>query len=211
MAHRQVKPPIHYVGTPVMLFSTSNEDGTANLAPASSYWALGDMVVLGLEDSSMTAANLLRHGEITINFPSPDLVPAIEALGDVTGMLPVPAAKADTYVHVKDKFSFAALTPAPSTHVSPPRVDECDLQLEAVLRRATPGIGGYVIAEVEVVTVHARDSLIIDGTNHIDPRSWKPTIYSYRHYFGLGQDHGRRPSSPLNRSGDTASTAPTKQ
>lgn len=182
-----------------MLLATSNEDGTANLAPASSYWALGDMVVLGLEDSSMTAANLLRHGEITINFPSPDLVPAIEALGDVTGMLPVPAAKYDAYSHVKDKFSFAGLTPAPSTRISPPRVDECDLQFEAVLRRATSGVGGYVIAEVEVVTVHAREDLIVDGTNHIDPRSWKPTIYSYRHYFGLGKDHGRRPSSPLHR------------
>lgn len=203
-----MKPPIHYVGTPVMLLATSNEDGTANLAPASSYWALGDMVVLGLEDTSMTSANLRRQGEISINFPSPDLVPAVEALGDVTGMLPVPMEKSNAYAHVKDKFSFAGLTPAPSTRISPPRVDECDLQLEAVLRRATPGVGGYVIAEVEVVAVHARDNLIIDGTNHIDPRRWKPTIYSYRHYFGLGQDHGRRPSSPLNSSVDTASTTP---
>ncbi|WP_198007949.1 hypothetical protein [Methylovulum miyakonense] len=40
-AHILGKPPILYFGTPVILVSTINEDGTANLAPMSSAWWLG--------------------------------------------------------------------------------------------------------------------------------------------------------------------------
>jgi len=35
--HRTVDPAILYFGTPVVLVSTENEDGSANLAPMSSY------------------------------------------------------------------------------------------------------------------------------------------------------------------------------
>ena len=42
MTHLTIEPSILYVGTPVALLSTVNEDGTVNLAPMSSAWALGD-------------------------------------------------------------------------------------------------------------------------------------------------------------------------
>ncbi len=56
--HVTIKPSVLYFGTPVALISTQNEDGSANLAPMSSAWALGDVFVLGLGSSSQTAANL---------------------------------------------------------------------------------------------------------------------------------------------------------
>jgi flavin reductase (DIM6/NTAB) family NADH-FMN oxidoreductase RutF len=34
--HVTIEPPILYLGTPVVLISTLNEDGSANLAPMSS-------------------------------------------------------------------------------------------------------------------------------------------------------------------------------
>jgi len=43
-----ISPKILYFGTPVVLLSTENDDGSANLAPISSAWALGHTVVLGL-------------------------------------------------------------------------------------------------------------------------------------------------------------------
>jgi hypothetical protein len=46
--HFQIEPPILYFRTPVVLLSTLNEEGTANLAPMSSAWALGYTVMLGL-------------------------------------------------------------------------------------------------------------------------------------------------------------------
>ncbi|QIZ34619.1 hypothetical protein [Saccharopolyspora sp. ASAGF58] len=37
--HVTIAPSILYFGTPVVLLSTENSDGTANLAPMSSAWA----------------------------------------------------------------------------------------------------------------------------------------------------------------------------
>ncbi len=39
--HVTIEPSILYPGTPVVLISTQNEDGTANRAPMSSAWWLG--------------------------------------------------------------------------------------------------------------------------------------------------------------------------
>ena len=111
--------------------------------------------------------------------------------------LPVPEGKRPRYRHVADKFAAAGLTPQPSEAVAPPRVAECALQLEAVVRRATPGVGDYHMVEAEVVRVHAAPEIVVPGTDHIDPRAWQPTIYSFRHYFGLGAEHGFRPTSDV--------------
>jgi flavin reductase (DIM6/NTAB) family NADH-FMN oxidoreductase RutF len=69
--HVTIMPPILYFGTPVMLLSTENEDGTFNLAPMSSAWALGQVIVLGLGAEGQTARNLSGGGDLVINVPSP--------------------------------------------------------------------------------------------------------------------------------------------
>ena len=45
---RTIEPKILYFGTPVALVSSLNEDGSTNLAPISSFWALGWTLMLGL-------------------------------------------------------------------------------------------------------------------------------------------------------------------
>lgn len=47
-----------YFGTPVVLISSRNEDGSANLAPMSSAWWLGQCCMLGLGNQGQTRANL---------------------------------------------------------------------------------------------------------------------------------------------------------
>ena len=195
--HLVIRPAILYTGTPVMLIASRNPDGTDNLAAASSYWALGPMLVIGLEGGGQTIDNVLATGELTVSFPQPSLWRAVEAIGDTTGKDPVPEGKRPRYRHVADKFAAAGLTPQPSEAVAPPRVAECALQLEAVVRRATPGVGDYHMVEAEVVRVHAAPEIVVPGTDHIDPRAWQPTIYSFRHYFGLGAEHGFRPTSDV--------------
>ena len=190
--HVVIEPRVLYVGTPVMLLGTQNADGSANLAPASSYWALGRMVCLGIENDGRTIENLAARPEITVNFPPPTLWQAVERIADTTGASPVPAAKQPRYAHVPDKFERAGLTPQPSDLVAPPRVAECLLQFEAVVRRDTPGLGDYHLVEAEVLRVHAAPS-ILDADGRLDPAAWEPTIYSFRHYHALGPEHGRRP------------------
>lgn len=195
--HLTIEPTVLYVGTPVLLLSTVNADGTANLAPASSHWALDRMLVLGLETDGQTASNLAERPEITINFPSGDLWEAVEQLAAVTGRDPVPEAKAGQYAFEPAKFVRAGLTPQASDVVAPPRVRECPLQFEAIVRRMTPGVApGYLMVEAEVVRVHALPEVVVPGTNHVDPHAWRPLIYSFRHYFDRGTALGWTRKSP---------------
>jgi len=193
--HLVITPRVHYVGTPVMLLGTSNPDGSANLAAGSSYWALGQFLVIGLETDSRTYDNVVARPELTVNFPSPQIWEAVERLADTTGREEVPEAKSHRYRYEADKFAVAGLTPLESQVVAPPRVGECALQLEAKVRRVTPGMGEYAIVEAEVVRVHALPQIVKAGTQHINPRAWQPLIYSYRHYFGIGTELGFRPTS----------------
>jgi len=196
-SHVTIHPSTLYVGTPAMLIGSRNADGTDNLAPASSYWALGSMLVIGLEDGGKTIENVVALGELTVNFPQPELWRSIEAIGEATGKDPVPASKTPRYRHIADKFTAAGLTPQPSELVAPARVAECALQFEAIVRRITPGLEDYSIVEAEVIRVHAVPEIVLPGTEVVDPRAWRPTIYSFRHYFGLGEEHGHRPSSDV--------------
>ncbi|MBM7505959.1 flavin reductase family protein [Agromyces aurantiacus] len=195
MTHVVIRPKVLYVGTPVFLVSTVNADGSFNLAPASSYWALEQMLVLGLETDGQSARNVLERPELTVSFPHPELWPAVERLADVTGRDPVPEAKAGRYRFEADKLAVSGLGFEPSELVAPPRVAECRLQFEARVRRATPGLGAYLLVEAEVVRVHADPAIVVPGTEHVDPRAWHPTIYSFRHYFDIGAEVGWRATS----------------
>ncbi|MGI9823912.1 flavin reductase family protein [Agromyces sp. Marseille-Q5079] len=195
--HVVVEPSVLYVGTPAYLIATENADGSPNLAPASSYWALGRMLVLGIEVDGQTAANLLERPDITVNFPSGDLWRALVRLSTLTGRDPVPDDKRRRYRFEPDKFRAAGLTPHPSDLVSAPRVLECRLQFEARVRRATPGLdGSYLMVEAEVLRVHADPAILDPSGEHIDPTIWNPIVYAFRHFFERGAQVGWLASSP---------------
>lgn len=198
-----IEPSMLYVGTPVLLLGSLNDDGSANLAASSSYWALGKLLVLGLEDDGHTLANIQARPELTVSFPSPALWTHIEQIANTTGADPVPETKAAKYRTHRDKFALAGLTAQPSEVITPPRVAECELQFETVVRRATQGLGDYHMVEAEVVRVHAAPRIVIEGTHHLDPDAWEPTLYVFRHYFGLGKQWGARPNADavLHRHG----------
>jgi flavin reductase (DIM6/NTAB) family NADH-FMN oxidoreductase RutF len=56
--HVESRPAILYLGTPVVLISTVNDDGSYNLAPMSSAWWLGWRCLPGLSTASKTPANV---------------------------------------------------------------------------------------------------------------------------------------------------------
>ncbi|WP_371516420.1 flavin reductase family protein [Kitasatospora sp. NBC_01300] len=189
--HVAIAPSILYFGTPVVLLSTENEDGTANLAPMSSAWALGQVIVLGMGAEAQTAHNLRSRPELVINLPAPTHWPAVERLAPLTGRTPVPANKQDAFRFERDKFAAAGLRPEPSELVRPPRVAECPLQLEARAARIQPDAsGGFLIVEAHVLKVHADPRIVVPGSQHVDPARWSPLIYNFRHYYGLGPELG---------------------
>ncbi|WP_329561775.1 flavin reductase family protein [Kitasatospora sp. NBC_01266] len=198
-SHLVIEPTILYFGTPVVLLSTVNEDGTPNLAPISSAWALRRTVVLGLGADGQSARNLAARPDLVLNLPAPDQWRAVEALAPLTGRHPVPTTKPAGCRYQPDKFAAAGLHPQPADLVTAPRVAECPIQLEARAARLQPGLEGeFVIVETEVLKVHADPRLVIPGSSHIDPAAWSPLIYNFRHYFGLGPElgHSYRSQTP---------------
>src|SRR3954468_17117652 len=109
--HATIDPAILYFGTPVVLVSSENPDGTPNLAPMSSAWWLGRSCMLGFGARSHTPANILRTGECVLNLPSVEQAAAVNRLAKTTGSDPVPPLKqAMGYRHERDKFGAAGLT-----------------------------------------------------------------------------------------------------
>jgi flavin reductase (DIM6/NTAB) family NADH-FMN oxidoreductase RutF len=188
--HQVIEPNILYFGTPVVLISTLNEDGSPNLAPMSSAWWLDWSCMLGMSTRSKTVQNLLRERQCVLNLPSADLVASVNRLALTTGSNPVPAYKvAMGYRHEPDKFGLARLTPVPSDLVKPPRVAECPVQMEAVVENVHVfgNPEDYTAAiEARVVRVHMEENLLVPGKqNYIDPEKWNPLIMSFCEFFGL--------------------------
>jgi len=194
--HATIDPAILYLGTPVVLVSSTNPDGSPNLAPISSAWWLGRSCLLGFGARSHTPANILRQGECVLNLPSVAQVDAVDRLAKTTGSSPIPPHKvAMGYRHVADKFEVAGLHPVASDLVAPPRVLECPVQLEARLvgshriEEPDPDRRGKLIAlEVRIERVHVAEEIRLPGSAHrIDPERWRPLIMSFCEFFGLGE------------------------
>lgn len=193
--HVKCEPSILYFGTPVVLISTLNEDGSYNLAPMSSVFWLGWRCMLGLAASSKSPQNMISTGECVLNLPSVKEVAAVNRLARTTGSNPVPESKVRRgYRHESDKFGFAGLTPVASETVAAPRVRECPVQLEAIVE-ATHGMaeddpvqrGHLVCIEVRIQRVYVEESILMNGeANRIDPDKWRPLIMSFQQFYGLG-------------------------
>ena len=193
--HTAIEPGILYFGTPVVLISTDNEDGSANLAPMSSAFWLSWRAVIGLNARSKTTENLVRAREGVLNLPSDALAAHVDRLALTTGSDPVPPVKAQRgYRFEPDKFERAGLTPVKSEVVKPPRVAECPVNLEAVVEDVRSLAadddaqrGKILVFEMRIVRVHVHDDIRVPETSdRIDPDAWRPLIMSFQHLYGLG-------------------------
>ena len=192
--HRAAEPAILYFGTPVVLVSTTNEDGTFNLAPISSAFWLGWRCMLGFGAASKTPQNMLRTGECVLNLPSAEQVGAVDRIAGLTGSNPVPPRKARRgYRFEPHKFEAAGLTPVAAETVSAPRALECPVQLEAVVSGRHDMMsddeamrGNFVALEVRITRVHVHPDILMEGhENRVDPDKWRPLIMSFQKFYGL--------------------------
>jgi flavin reductase (DIM6/NTAB) family NADH-FMN oxidoreductase RutF len=193
---KAIEPKILYFGTPVALITTIDQDEHANIGPMSSVWALGWTFMLGLECSSKTYQNLMIQKECVINFPPSTLFEHVEKIARLTGANPVPDYKKGRYQYDGDKFKSGGFTRMTSEIVKPPRIAECQLQFEAILKDKLEihddpqEVSPIAAVEVRIVKIHVDEMLIKEG-KYIDPAGWNPLIYNFRHYFGLGKELGK--------------------
>jgi flavin reductase (DIM6/NTAB) family NADH-FMN oxidoreductase RutF len=187
--HVRADLKVLYFGTPVVLISSRNQDGSANLAPMSSAWWLGQSCMLGLGNRAKTTENLLRERECVLNLVPSSLVGAVDLLAPLTGSNPVPERKAAKgYRYEPDKFGAAGLTPQESEVVGAPRVQECPVQLECRVEGAHAFGENARAFEVRVVRAHVEERLMIPGTDYIDPIAWDPLIMKFCEFFGEGSN-----------------------
>ncbi len=187
-SHTVIDPAILYFGTPVVLLTSVNPDGSSNIMPMSSAFWLGHRGMLGIGAGSHTAANLWERPDCVLNLPSTDLVTAVDRLALTTGSPQVSPWKTEAgYVHEPDKFARAGLTPLPAETGDAARIAECPVNLEARVVGSYPMDDRVVVLDVEVRRVHVHETIRMTGTEHrIDPDRWRPLIMSFQHFYGLG-------------------------
>lgn len=195
--HRVITPSVLYFGTPVAVISSVNGDGSTNIAPISSFWALDDLVVLGLGASGQTARNLRERPDLVVNLFEDGAWAQIDALGRMTGADPVPAGKRADCRFVPDKFGAVGWHPVTARPGTPARIAEASVHIEASVTAIDGEHGDLAVMRARAGTVHADDRIVVAGTSHIDPQRWRPLIYSFRHYFGLGDRRGIAPHADV--------------
>lgn len=193
--HRTSEPSILYFGTPVVLITSENDDGSYNLAPISSAFWLGWRCIIGIGSNTQTAANLKRKKECVINLPSVNEVDVVNKLALLTARNPVPARKElKGYRYEPKKFEVAGVTPMRSEVVSVPSVMECPVHLEAVVTAIHPmgedeeALRNRIVSiELKIVKIRLEDNILRPGdTNHVDPDKWRPLMMSFQEFYGFG-------------------------
>jgi flavin reductase (DIM6/NTAB) family NADH-FMN oxidoreductase RutF len=199
--HATISPAIFYWGTPGVLITTQNPDGTSNIAPMSSTWWLGNRCMLGLGTISQSTTNLIRTKQCLLNLASDNMTGAINALARTTGSPEILTAqpgegykyfkRMNGYEYVPDKFGRAGLTPLNSDLVVPARIAECPAQMEAELvgvyeMMQDADMKGFIALEVKVLRTHVHEGIRMEGfENRIDPDKWQPMIMSFQELYGL--------------------------
>lgn len=121
---------------------------------------------------------------------------SVNALARTTGTPEVPAGKMGRgYRYVADKFSVAGWKEQRSDLVSPPRVEECPVQMEGeVVKKIgmmedmdVEALRTFVMLfEVKMLRVHVLKGLVLkDHPNRIDTDKWRPMIMSFSRLYGL--------------------------
>lgn len=187
---RIVEPKVLYFGTPVVMISSRNPDGTTNLAPMSSAWWLHRSAMLGMAAGSQTVQNLMERPECILNLVEPAMVAALDRIALLTGSREMPDAKrARGYHFVPDKFAAAGLTRSPGSLVELDAVEESPINLEGRIE-AIHQVGGpdspLRAMEMSVQRVHVREDLLMDDDRYIDPLRWDPLIMKFTEYFAGG-------------------------
>jgi flavin reductase (DIM6/NTAB) family NADH-FMN oxidoreductase RutF len=160
--HVVTDPAILYFGTPVVLLSTVNPDGSPNLAPISSVFWLSHQAMLGINRGSQSWANMGRTGEVAVALPSADQVDAVNRLALTTGRDPVPERQQRRgYTHVADKFGVSGLTPVPADLIAPPLVADCPVVMECTVDAMHPGDDRMPAVEVSVRRVHTSPDILV--------------------------------------------------
>lgn len=110
--------------------------------------------------------------EFVVNLPPASLLPQVLKVGSMSG-------------RDHDKFAEIGLTPLPATHVRPPLIAECPVNIECRLLFVQT-IGDHDLLAGEVVAHHA-DPEVLSESGDFNPAKLSTIVLAGGHFFDLGE------------------------
>jgi flavin reductase (DIM6/NTAB) family NADH-FMN oxidoreductase RutF len=162
--------------SPAGLVTSVDAEGQPNIITLGEIFNLSihEPVIVGIAIAPARYSHQLisQQREFVVNLPTAELLPKVLACGSMSG-------------RDKDKFAEIGLTPLPATHVRPPLIAECPVNIECrVLDIQT--IGDHDLFQGEVLAHHvSRDVLNDEG--QFDPAKLSTVVLAGGHFFDVGE------------------------
>jgi flavin reductase (DIM6/NTAB) family NADH-FMN oxidoreductase RutF len=152
---------------PIAFATTIDKEGNVNLAPFSFFNCFGSnppTLVFSPARSGKTGATKHTHDNVL------DVAECVVNIAPYSILYQMNLA-AHMYPKGVDEFAKSGLTPIPSVTVKPPRVAECYVQMECIVKQVIEtgpggGAGNLVICEVTMMHI---DEKVLDAEGSIDP------------------------------------------
>ncbi len=148
-----------------VLITTCDQSGKPDVATFSFFMPVSfepKYVAFAVAPQRLTFANLQEVKEFVVNVPTAEMLSKVWVCGSVSG-------------READKFKLAGLTPLPSEKVKPPRIKECPVQLECVVKWMGE-FGDHWLVVGKVVA------------EHVERTDFEPLLhYSGKRFFKTGE------------------------
>jgi flavin reductase (DIM6/NTAB) family NADH-FMN oxidoreductase RutF len=171
--------------SPAGLITSVDDAGRPNIITLGEVFNLSirKPVIVGIAiDPARYSHELIsRQGEFVVNLPPGDLWPRVLQCGSVSG-------------REVDKFATLGLTALPATHVKPPLIAECVLNIECRVRDIR-SIGDHDLFQGEVLAVHANPAYT-DESGCLDPAKISSVVLTGVGVFDLGRPLEARRTGP---------------
>jgi flavin reductase (DIM6/NTAB) family NADH-FMN oxidoreductase RutF len=162
--------------SPAGLVTSVDAEGRPNIITLGEIFNLSirEPVIVGIAMAPERYSHELisRQKEYVVNLPPAALLPKVLACGSMSG-------------RDKDKFAETGLTPLPATHVKPPLIAECPVNIECrVLEVET--IGDHDLFQGEVLAHHVSPDVLTDD-GKLDADKLSTIVLAGGHFFDLGE------------------------
>ena len=162
--------------TPAGLITCVDRDGKPNII------TLGEVAMVSLRPTRVSVGarpatysnGLIKAtGEFVINFPTVDIIDAVDFCGTKSG-------------RDVDKFAETGLTPEPAIHVKPPLIKECPVNLECKVVGVL-SLGSHDLFIGDVLVMHAEEEIVLNSnTGKIDLAKAKGIVFAMEEYWSFG-------------------------
>ncbi len=174
MGKMEWKPGNMLYPLPAVMVSTADENGRSNIltvAWTGTVCTNPAMVYISVRPERYSYDILKRTGEFVINLTTEKLAYATDYCGVKSG-------------RDVDKFKEMHLTPAASTYIKAPMIEESPVNIECRVTELKL-LGSHDMFLAEVAAIHV-DEQYMDSSGRFCLAEAAPIVYSHGEYYGLG-------------------------